>query len=1219
VTDEAARRRIAEDLDATLFVEAGAGTGKTTALVERVVRLVATGRVTDLARLAAITFTEAAAAELRERVRAGLEDAAADPTLPADERARCAEGAATVDDAAVTTLHGFAARILAEHPLEAGVPPGFDVVDEVAERVEVDERWQAFLGELLAEPSLEAALLRAFALRLSTAHLRAVADAFHASWDRLVDVDLAVQAPPPVGVSPVVEALDTACEHVGRHPDDDNLARYLAEEVAPFRERLVAAAGGDETDVLRALDSARLRPGRRGTAAVWGPDKAAVLAAVERAEEIRSATLAAARQAALTALLPPLRQFVLGLAAERRAAGRLAFHDLLVLARDLLRHSVEVRVGESARWDRILLDEFQDTDPLQIEIAALLALVDPAADPPPPWDEARLVPGKLFLVGDPKQSIYRFRRADIALYDRAAVRFNGGLVRLSRNFRTVPSVLAWVNRAFGSIIGTGEAGAQPAYVDLEASRDEVGGEGGGPAVAVVGGGLEGASMAVVREREATAVADLVVRMRDDGWPVMVDGDRSRPLRFADIALLVPTRTPLGAIERALEAADVPYRIESRSLAFATDEVRELLAVLEAVDDPGDEVAVVAALRSPGFACADDELAEWRAAGGSWHPRRPPPEGLPADHPVATAMAAIAALHDRRWWEPVPELVARVVRERRLVELTTAHARPRDHWRRLRFLTDQARAWAEAGGLTLGGFLAWARRQADEDARILEVVAPEEDDDAVRILTVHGAKGLEFPAVVLAGLGGGADPRSATVLWSDAGPEVAVGAKGSNRFETPGYDDHRLTEARMEELESHRLLYVAATRARDHLIVSLFHKPTGNGRRSAAELLSAHCDAGCRRLDPPEPEEPEPSAAAVAVSVPVQRPVAVPSPAARPPASPADVAAARDGWLATVTPALARTHRPPTVVATALADLAAGLDPDDASSARAPEARPDDAALARPPEPDFDDAVVARPPEPDFDDAALARPPEPDFDDAVVARPAEPELDDASRARPARPEQLVLLDLHAPAPEPAPLVPAAVPASGGVYGGSRPGDGAAVGRAVHATLQSVDLATGEHLADLAAAAAAHERIPERAGLVAALADAARRAPVVQQAVRGGRWWREVPVAAPVGGGVVEGVVDLLVERPDGGLVVVDYKTDAVVGDDELDAAVGHHRLQAAAYAAALESALDRPVSRAVLVFARPDGPVEREVPELRAAVEEVMRLVATTASPATAGP
>src|SRR5207244_3496784 len=163
--------------------------------------------------------------------------------------------------------------------------------------------------------------------------------------------------------------------------------------------------------------------------------------------------------------------------------------------------------------DVILIDEFQDTDPLQLDIAFALAADDPAL--PPPWPEVVLRPGKILLVGDPKQSIYRFRGADISLWDRTKRLFPHGVEQLGRAFGT---------RA------------------------------------------------------------------------------CRPARFNDIATLVPTRTPRAQLERALDTHDVPYRVESRSLVWATDAVRELLAVLSAIDDPADDIAVVAALRSPGFAC-----------------------------------------------------------------------------------------------------------------------------------------------------------------------------------------------------------------------------------------------------------------------------------------------------------------------------------------------------------------------------------------------------------------------------------------------------------------------------------------------------------------------------------------------------------------------------------------------------------------------------------------
>ena len=350
-------------------------------------------------------------------------------------------------------------------------------------------------------------------------------------------------------------------------------------------------------------------------------------------------------------------------------------------------------------------------------------------------------------------------------------------------------------------------------------------------------------------------------MRAEAWEV--GRDERRPLRFDDVALLVPTRTPLGQIERALETEGVPYRIESRSLVFQTDEVRELLAILAAIDDPADEVAVVAALRSPGLACSDRELADWRLGGGSWRPGATPPEGF-EDHPVAVALRVLAELHRQRDWLPVNELVARVVRERRLVELTLARRRPRDHWRRYRFLTDAARAFVEAGGTSLAEFVAWVTAQADGRADRVETVAREADDDAVRIMTVHGSKGLEFPVVVLAGLNADRDVRAPLVSWSEVGPEIRFGSKQNGYFETAGYATVRASDERFEEAEQRRLLYVAATRAQDHLVVSLHHKPAN--QPSHAQLLHGICQecAGLHTrpeatqlalaVDPPPPGE-----------------------------------------------------------------------------------------------------------------------------------------------------------------------------------------------------------------------------------------------------------------------------------------------------------------------------------------------------------------------------
>jgi ATP-dependent helicase/nuclease subunit A len=1096
--DDDARQTISFQLDRSLLVEAGAGTGKTTVLVRRVVELVARGRVTDASRLVAITFTEAAAAELRDRIRRELERAAADPSRPPAERVRADAAVRRIDEASITTIHGFAHRLLTEHAIDAGLPPAFEVEEGVAASLAFAERWRRFCDDLFDDAGAADDLRLAFTLRISLGRLRQVAQALHARWDRLVGVELVRPPLPRPDLSAIARDLARLEQLVAprRHETGDRLVGLIVDQ----HLRLMAALDDalDDIDMARALDTARIgKPGNAGTADVWGADKDEAIATVRRVIDQRAAELNRLRSAMLERLLPRLARFTLDGAGDRRRCGRLEFHDLLVFARDLLRHDPAVRETLNRRFDVICIDEFQDTDPIQLELAMLLALRHPSEAPPAALADADLVDGKLLIVGDPKQSIYRFRGADIALWDQAQDAFDRRTVRLVQNFRSVPGIIDWVNHVFSRLLDPGDEGGQAEYVPLAAARERLSDQ---PPVVVVGEPRDAAA-AEIRRVEAGEVARLARLVKDERWTVH-DRDDERPVRFADIALLVPTRTPLTEIERALADEGVPYRVESRSLVWATDEVRTLLAILTAVDDPADEVAVIAALRSPAFACADPELAGYRLAGGRWDYLSERPDEVPGDDPVAVALAALRQFHERRWWEPVNLLVERVVRERRMIELTLAQRRPRDHWRRLRFVVDQARAFVEAGGGSLGEFVAWAAQQIDEGAQVVEAVVPEPDDDAVRILTVHGAKGLEFPVVVVAGLNAGTDPTRPQVLWSGTRPEVAFGPRSGARFETAGYAELDIAARAAEAAESLRLLYVAATRARDHLVVSLHHRPSGNGVASHAERLwhaLVDTDGLYRVHDTP----PQPSFA-------FDEPAGAPSRLETP--------GERVEWFAARHELAERSRRSLAVSATRLASL-------------------------------------------------------------------DEETDEPSGAEGGAPDRVAL-------------------------GPGRPA-GTSVGRAVHAVLQSVDLddpAGG--LAALVEMAAVAEGLPSDAGVVATLTQSILHAPVVLEARRARRCWRELYVAAPVGDRLLEGYVDLVFEDDEGRLVVVDYKTDKGRSDADLDAAVGRYRIQGAAYAVALESVLGRPVERCVFVFARPGGAVERVIDDLAAAREEVLTRLAS---------
>ncbi len=544
---------------------------------------------------------------------------------------------------------------------------------------------------------------------------------------------------------------------------------------------------------------------------------------------VRRVGVAAARR-----LVWELARFTLREAEARRADGRLEFHDLLVLSRALLRdpdHGVDVRRRLRARYTHLLLDEFQDTDPIQCDVAALLASGDPAAATQP-WDAIVPEPGRLFVVGDPKQSIYRFRRADIGAFLRARQAFGARAVQLTRNFRSTAPVIEFVNSVFGELIRA-EEHSQPEYTALDAQRDP---PPVGPAVVLLGTepDEERTGADALREAEAADVAAVIATALREGWSVARragDGGVTwEPCALGDICVLLPARTSLPQLESALEDAGIPYRAETSSLVYGTREIRDLLVVLQAVDDPTDELALVSALRSAVFGCGDDDLADYALAHhGRWNHQAPRPESLPEHHPVAEALAALAEWHDARTWLTPSELLERIVRDRRVLELGFAHGRPRDLWRRVRFVVEQARAFADADGGGLRDFLHWADLQGSEGSRVVETVLPETDDDAVRILTVHGAKGLEFPITVVSGMTTKALPprNGVQLVFPHDGDGWAL--RLSSKLATEEFERYQPIDEQMDFHEKLRLLYVAATRAQDHLVVSV-HRPAAEPRR-----------------------------------------------------------------------------------------------------------------------------------------------------------------------------------------------------------------------------------------------------------------------------------------------------------------------------------------------------------------------------------------------------
>lgn len=1163
--DQGARQRILDELDATLFVEAGAGSGKTSALVDRLVALVTTGTA-ELRNVAAITFTDKAAAELRDRIRHRLETVAEHSAETVVGR-RCRAGLDQLDGAAIGTLHAFAQRLLSENPVEAGLPPQVEVLDEVTSAIEFDRRWSAFQDRLLADTDVERPLQLLLAAGGKETALRGLALAFEDNWDLVEERIPAVAPAPPDTKELVAKALvavhEVCAERQHCRTSADKLCQRL-DEIADYACRLYAI--DDELDLLEALPPAgKLKaPFNKlyGQGKNWSLDIDRLKERITAAGRELQGAAAAMAEGAAEQLGSAIRCFTLDGVRERRAAGRLEFHDLLVMARALLRHpehGAVVRKRLSERYQRLLLDEFQDTDPIQIELAVRIASADPASDAAgtDPWTKVPVRPGRLFVVGDPKQSIYRFRRADISTFLTAAERFGheaGGVVQLSANFRTVGPIIDWVNHTFGALMQPGAnvpLPSQAPYVALQATRSPAPT---GPSVAVVGRAEQPKGSAdELRQAEARDVAATVVRALTEGWSINDPVEGWRPARLGDITILVPARTSLPFLEDALEQLGVPFRAESSSLVYATRAVRDLLMVLRAVDDPTDQLVIVGALRTPLYACGDDDLFRFRhERRGSWSFLADQPSTVPADDPVLQGLSHLRELHGSRQWSTPSELLDRIARDRRVFELGFVEGRPRDVWRRVRFVIDQARAWSEATGGSLRQYLAWVEQQTVDGARVAESVLPETDDDAVRIMTIHAAKGLEFPVTIVSGMT--TKPQgnqwAARVVFPPDGS--GVGYRLGSNIVTSEFERWKPIDEQMAFDERIRLLYVACTRARDHLVVSLYRAARSSEPDSAqltnAELLLAGTGSWLDQL----PDAVEPAGGTTpARSIPAGAPVAAPPPL--------------DDWANELRVALERSRRPTAVAATALTDDGG----------------------------------------PDVEREAGGVP---GTSGARAARPVQSQLD-LGPGHAARGAHLTDLDGDPSLPDP------------GLQ--KRPGDmdlppwlkgryGTAVGRAVHGVLQTIDLQTGEGRDAAIAAQCEAEAISDRADTVRQLVDHALASPSVCEAARSPHW-RELYACTPVGpeGRLLEGYVDLLY-RTNAGLVVVDYKTAGTADPDELSRRAEGYRLQGAAYAVAVSATSGEEVCRVVFVFLTPEGAVERELADLTDAMRDVGELVSAGA-------
>jgi ATP-dependent exoDNAse (exonuclease V) beta subunit len=846
LSDHADRLLIREGLDETVIVEAAAGTGKTTELVSRMLNVLASGRA-RIEQIVAVTFTEKAAGELKLRLRMELEGLR-QRSGDRDVRANLSDAIQRLEEAHVSTIHGFCADLLRERPVEARIDPVFDVLTEPrAERL-FNEAFRGWLQEQLEDPpeGVRRALRRSAwsrdgrdradgpieRLRRAARELAEWRD-FDGAWRREpFDRDAAL-GQTLAHLHELAALTETATSTRDPLYLDTAPVRELSHDVLTAeRVHLPGAADPDgwEARVIDLAQHRDLRRARRGRERGYGPDVPrdtvwaaydATMAALDRFQYAADCDLAALLRDELRAVVSEYERI-------KQRAGALDFVDLLLRARDLLVTHERVRGVFQSRFKCIFVDEFQDTDPLQAEILLLLAAADPAERD---WRRLTPAPGKLFIVGDPKQAIYRFRRADVETYQEVCDLLEArGAKRafLHASFRATPAIQRTVNAAFAPLMTGDRATLQAQYRELAPYRPDHPEQ---PSVVVLPVpepyGLRRVAGYAIEKSLPDAVGAFVQWLVNEStWTVTERTTRdelpmSVPIEPRHICILFRRFLHFGddvtrPYVEALEARDVPHLLVGGKSFHGREEVETMRAALSAIEWPDDELSVFATLRGALFAIGDEALLEYRLSQPNrrLHPFSRLDRVAPHLQPIVEALQLLRRLHAGRNLRPVADTITQ------LLDATRAHVgfvlrtAGEQALANVLHVAELARQYEMNGGISFRGFVEELHAQAD-GGQAAEAPILEEGSDGVRLMTVHKAKGLEFPVVILADM--------TAKLRNDRADRSIDRARHAcylrlGRWTPIELATNEAAEIERDEAEGVRIAYVAATRARDLLVV-----------------------------------------------------------------------------------------------------------------------------------------------------------------------------------------------------------------------------------------------------------------------------------------------------------------------------------------------------------------------------------------------------------------
>ena len=878
--DQTTRDRIVQQLDKNFLIEAAAGTGKTTCMVGRMVQLIEQG-VCDVEKLVAVTFTRKAASELRDRFQSALRQRAsvlqAENMITKDEALRkrverLEYGATYAQQAAVGTIHSFCARMLRERPIEFDVDPAFRELDEAEDEELRKQAWVQNTNDLLAQKSPLIDQLEELGINrelLEKCFERFLAHRDIETWPAELPegIDLDQLKRSTQEYIEEMKSLLDVFPPLGDRGTDKMMERY---------EQIVRASDKDwsrDSVFFQLLE--RFDHSDGCTQKNWH-DKKVAKQNKTRWLEFRKSHAAPGIQywsrLRYQFVLKFLQRAVSVYEKLRQGSGGLGFDDLLWKAAKGLQSQPVLRRYFAERFTHILVDEFQDTDPVQAELLMYLAADDPEESD---WTRCQPRPGALFLVGDPKQSIYRFRRGDIVTYSRVAEIFSktgGDILPLVKNFRSSAALINWNNSVYRHLFPEKSTPQAPAARDMLPinagdSPVDAAGEANENAEA---NWLSGVHRLQLPEEgihsrtayEADSIARLIRSAIDQGLHVRrANGESEQsttsPVEPRDFLVIPHGKQRMSLFREALQRYQIPCEVSGDKTFQGLPELQILLDVLRTIEDPQNPVHLLAIMRHSVFGFSDQEIFSLRSAGGRFHFASEVPGGLDSQLKWRYQSAWQQLQNYQRWIFELPfsSSIARIADDLGLIAQATTGSEGNESAGALLKAIEIVRQHSASFDSTSDAITCLEALLDSDESSGCSALPP--DGNVVRVMNLHKAKGLEAPIVFLADTSGWWNRKVLCHLdRTQAEPQGFIGITEEkkdpqNKFRnkvvevaTPAnWADYQNVEAEFLAAEMNRLLYVATTRAENCLVVSV-----GDSKSRWGPLYS-HLDT-CPELEVP---------------------------------------------------------------------------------------------------------------------------------------------------------------------------------------------------------------------------------------------------------------------------------------------------------------------------------------------------------------------------------